>query len=293
MSKVISPYYPPRARWYGRILHKLHKLSRILPLDKIRFAEDLSPLEFFLSLVLPGHGFIAAGKLRMGRLLQAGYAASVLMFFITIGYGFSNVCFGLMISIHAAGIIFLENIWLREREYYHRLGVAAGTLLILWLLIYLPLLNFMSEHWVTPLRDGDRVIVVSRSFRPESIRHGDRAAFTVEGGGSGAVRVRGGIVFGPVLAMGGDRVVFEKKTFKVNNAVSKRFPDMPTEGELIIPENTWFIWPELRIIAANAQPNQANITGALMQTALVSKERFVGRPFKRWFGRKQIVQRTS
>ena len=51
--------------------------------------------------------------------------------------------------------------------------------------------------------------------------------------------------FGPVLAVPGDRVEFSTKAFSVNGVPQPLLPHMPAGGKLVVPENHWFIWPNL------------------------------------------------
>jgi hypothetical protein len=61
---------------------------------------------------------------------------------------------------------------------------------------------------------------------------------------------------------------------------------MPAEGEWVVPEKTWFIWPNLAISGHGATPESA-VSAAMQRTALVSEPQLVGKPFKHWFGRRQ------
>ena len=64
---------------------------------------------------------------------------------------------------------------------------------------------------------------------------------------------------------------------------------MPQGGDLIVPEKKWFIWPELGI-SGHGNAGEAVISATMLQLATVPEDRFVGKPFKRWFWRKQIFQ---
>ena len=91
-----------------------------------------------------------------------------------------------------------------------------------------------------------------------------------------------------MLATAGDRVEFSTNGFAVNGVLQARLPHMPETGGLVVPENHWFIWPKLAI-SGNWDVGEANISSAMMQMASVSEDQFVGKPFKRWFWRKQIL----
>ncbi len=63
---------------------------------------------------------------------------------------------------------------------------------------------------------------------------------------------------------------------------------MPNSGTLVIQKNHWFIWPNLAI-SGNWNVGEVNISSAMLEMADVSEKQFVGKPFKRWFWRKQIL----
>jgi hypothetical protein len=62
---------------------------------------------------------------------------------------------------------------------------------------------------------------------------------------------------------------------------------MPRSGELTVPEKHWFIWPSFSI---SGQGNEGRISELMMGAAMVAQDQFSGKPFNRWFWRKQILQ---
>ena len=59
-------------------------------------------------------------------------------------------------------------------------------------------------------------------------------------------------------------------------------------GGMFVPENHWFIWPNLAI-TGNLNVGEASISSVMLQMASVPETQFVGKPFKRWFWREQIL----
>ena len=104
----------------------------------------------------------------------------------------------------------------------------------------------------------------------------------------GAVWVRSGFGFGPVLAVAGDRVVFSTKVFRVNGKAQLLLPHMPTSGKVVVPENHWFIWQEFDI-SGHGNVGEANISAAMLDMAVVSQKQFLGQPFKRWLWGQQVL----
>jgi hypothetical protein len=93
---------------------------------------------------------------------------------------------------------------------------------------------------------------------------------------------------GSVLATAGDRVEFSTNSFTVNGVPQPFLPHMPTSGNLVVAENHWFIWPNIAI-SGNWNVGEADISSAMLQMASVPEKQFVGKPFKRWFWREQIL----
>jgi hypothetical protein len=63
---------------------------------------------------------------------------------------------------------------------------------------------------------------------------------------------------------------------------------MPSDGEWVVPENHWLIWPNLDI-SGHGNVGEARISSAMMNLASVNEDQFLGKPLARWFWRKQIL----
>lgn len=289
-------YYPQRARWYSRIFYPWFALRRALRLERIHLPSGLSTVQFFLSLVVPGYAFFANGRRILGWAFLAVYFNAILLFIAALGYLVGNVGYGLIISAHASSIIFLEGHWLREGSRFgYRLALAVVTLLVVWLAVYAPMVGFVERHWLMPLRVRDHVVVVQRLVSTQAIKRGDFVMYSMRSSGAGdahgeggAVRVQAGFGWGPVLAVAGDRVEFSTNSFSVNGVSRPLRPHMPTSGELVVPEKHWFVWPEVGIYQ-NGNTSEATISTMMFQLAVVPENQFVGKPFNRWFGRRQIL----
>ena len=292
-DKLTSPYYPPRARWYSPLFYFWFPFRRVLHLEKIHLPRGYSFHQFVLSLLLPGYAFFANGRRILGRVFMGAYFFSGLVFAVALGYQLGNIGYGLMISAHASSLIFLESHWLRRSEFALRFGLAIATLLALWLGVYSPMVDFAQRHWFMPLQVRGQVVIVRRGISPGHIQRGDRVMYrlleteTGEAHHGGAVWVRGGYGFGPVLALAGDRVEFSTNSYSVNGVSRPLLPYMPNGGEMVVAEKQWFVWPEFDI-NTHGNVNGANITAVMLQLATVSENQFVGQPFQHWFGRRQI-----
>src|SRR5215510_8603745 len=139
MSQFASPYYPPRRRWFGRVLWRVGDLVRRSGLDAIPWPGIRSWLLAVLGLLVPGHAFKLTGQVRVGRVLQIGYAVLVLIFFVGLGYPAANLAFGALISVHAASLLQLLALWVDRPGLQFRFIAGLGVWGILSLGVYFPL----------------------------------------------------------------------------------------------------------------------------------------------------------
>jgi hypothetical protein len=231
------------------------------------------------------------GRRLLGSLVVAAYVSAAVVFVARLGFPDANVGYGLLISLHATSIIFMEGLWLKEAGFGTRLAVAFITLFAVWGLMYAPLVGFAEHHWIMPLRVGDRVVVVQRRVAASSIKRGEWLAYQITGDRymgeqEQAVYLGSGIGLDPVLALPGDRVRFTPQAMFVNDQALPRAPHMPVQEEIVMPEKVWFIWPNLDMRGGGRVP-EASISGTLQRIAMVSQKGIIGRPFKHWFGRRQ------
>ena len=63
---------------------------------------------------------------------------------------------------------------------------------------------------------------------------------------------------------------------------------MPNSGEMLVPTNRWFVWPEFAI-NSRGNVSEANISGLILQLATVTSTQMTGRPYPNWLGRKQKI----
>ena len=296
IESVHPEYYPPRARWYGRLFHPWFKFRRELHLEKVRLPAAFTLFHFVLSLILPGYVFFVKGRPLLGWAFMIAYFLAAMTFVVALGYQLGGVGYGLMISAHASSIIFLEGCWLREQcSFGVRLALAGCTLVVVWLAFYAPLIGFAERHFIMPLRVRGNVVIMQQVSSPSRIKSGDWVMYSLKSEsmgdahrGGGAVWIQAGLGFGPVLALAGDSVEFSTNCFTVNGVAQPLRPHMPTSGELVVPEKHWFVWPEFDIYQ-HGNVSEANLTAIMLQMSTVSEVEFIGKPFKHWFWRRQIT----
>ncbi len=216
-----------------------------------------------------------------------GFGALLALIFVRwLGYPAANVAFGLLLSLHATGLVYLLEPWLAGARFSMRILFSLIVLVTLASLLYLPIRNEIQAHWFTPLRVQGRVVVVRKHVSLGALQRGDLLAYEFGESASPGFNVQGGVGLGPVLALPGDLIRFSGATFAVNGQVRPSLEHMPAKGELLVPEKHWFIWPELAISGHGAVPADA-ISATLLQLGTLSEDQLLGRPCQRWFWRRQ------
>ena len=297
-EKMSSPYYPRRARWYGLLFHLGFATRHRFALDRIRLPEKITITlgGIILGFLIPGLAIYSRDFRLWGMIVLLACAFLFLSFFVWLGYPVGNYAFGLMLSIHASGLVFYYSPLLRNEDIWHRILLTIAVLLGLGLLFYAPMRSIIQNHWAMPFRRNGHVVIVGKFTLAGSVKRGDLVMYSLQDsfagnghGEGGAIWVREGFGWGPVLAMAGDRITFTTNSFAVNGVEQTLLPHMPQGGELIVPENKWFIWPELGI-SGHGNTSETVISDTMLRLATVPEDQFVGKPFKRWFWRKQILQ---
>jgi hypothetical protein len=246
--------------------------------------------QLLLCLVIPGLSLLLLGRRTLGLAFVAVYFAGAAAFVAGLGFVAGDIGYGIVISIHATSICFLEAHWLKDSSFNTRLALAFCTLVAVWGLIYAPLVHLVESRWIVPMRFGNHVMIVQRGVNVRSLKRGDWVAFKLASNRFGdhedRVVVDGGMVLDRVVALPGDHVEFATNAVIVNGVAVPAQRLMPENGELVLPENVWFIWPNLDIYRHGAAA--FNITATLQDAAMVKEKQIVGRAFKSWCGRSQL-----
>ena len=287
-------YYPPRAGWYSPLFALGDSVRRRLALDRIRLPQRMTVIGLVASFLVPGMGVYLRGPWLWRWAGFAGCGLLLLAFLAGFGHPAGNMAFGLLLSIHVTGFVYYCNPLLANKPLQSRLLFTLLFLIAIGLLVYLPARSFIQQYWLTPLYVRGNVIIVQRVADPHGIKRGDWVKYSLKDPGmnendGGMVRVRNGYCWGPVLAGAGDRVVFFADSFKVNGEARPLLPHMPESGEVVVPEKHWFIWPELDI-SGHGYVGEGAISSTMVQLATVSEKQVVGigKPFQRWFWRRQM-----
>ena len=164
--------------------------------------------------------------------------------------------------------------------------VFGGILFVavsLWL--YLPVRGWFHEHVAMPLRVQERVIVINPRVPAAAVQRGDVVAYRIPASRYRNIFVREGEGLGPVWAMPEDVVAFGDGTVSVNGKARPLSASRKEWGRLTVPEDCWFIWPDLDIVNRGVAAGWVEHT--LRELALVPQRQMVGRPYGWWFFRAQ------
>ena len=289
MREPQSSYYPPRAGW-SRSFHNItYAAKRRLHIEKLnvpRLAIDISTPELILCLLLPGFSFYDAGWKRMGITTTIVWFVTACVFLTFLGYTTANVAFGLMMSMHVSSIIYLLNRVTPGAGLVRRLGLSLAVLFVVGQLVYALGLRWFQTHVFMPLQLGDKVYVINCMTPVRSIHRGDLIACHVERTGYRNVWIQQGYLLDRILAGPRDQVEFTADAVRINGLSSPRLPLMLAEGSLVMPENTWLVWPSLRTVT-RYNASEYDIGKTVLQMAQVHREQVIGKPFRRWFWRDQ------
>jgi hypothetical protein len=259
-------------------------------LDGLRICDRISPGDLLLSIAVPGFAFFALGRRAIGWPVLGVYVLAGLVFIVALGYLAGSIAFGLMISAHATSLLFLEGLWLGSSRFRAKMVAAVCTLLAV-LACYSQVVTVVQRHWLMPLRIGERVVIIRNGIHPSSIKRGDWVAYEISeeraaAAHVGAVYLQSGVGLDPVLALPGDRVRFTREGLFVNDHREMASSRVPRQGELVVPEKVWFIWPRL-VANMHGGVSESDMSAAMQQIALVPESQIVGKAFKRWFFRTQ------
>lgn len=238
-----------------------------------------------ICVLVPGLTFIVSGWRKVGLFILAGCVVAMLTFIVCLGQSIADWAYMAVLSAHVTSISQL----IQPQISRHRFAIQciAGFMLFgaMSLLVYVPVRDWIYSNIAMPLQTSNGVVVVKPFTKSGRVIRGDLVAYRFAGHNVNGIVVRQGFGLGSVLAVPGDHVTFGRRQFQVGGVLRPNFAHMPAAGEIVVPEKCWFIWPDLHI-GGNIVPANM-LTDEMQRLALVDQGSFVGRPYKRWFFRKQ------
>jgi len=231
--------------------------------------------------------FHVAGWRKVGQCLFAGWLAALVVYVVALGLPAANGAFMVLIMIHAASVSQRLQPWLSQHRLFAQLAVGLLVFLAVSLFVYAPARQGFERYVATPLPTSAGVVVVNPRAPLASIQRGDWLGYRIAGRYAAGIRVQSGFGFGPVLAVPGDRVEFTANGCQVNGRILPRRAHMPRTGELALGPKQWLVWPEVEVSSHGV--GEDVVVAAMLETALVDQADLAGRPYARWFFRKQRV----
>lgn len=266
------------------------------------FARKLVPdgiplTRLLLGFWVPGYSYFLFGAAWVAWLIIGGWFLGLATYIMLlnappfVGGGFqidpAYLAFGLMISLHATSASHLiVQIWHYE-EFRERLLVGITVTGFMIFLVYFPAADFIHSRMFTVVSVGGSRVVVNPRVSAESVRRGDVVFYQIPAYNSGQLHVREGAGLGKVLGVQGDMIRFEGKYFYVNGIRQLSRSEMPQTGEVAVPKDHWFIWPEFNTMMHGNLEGQRQ--EAFMHLAMVGRMQFEGRPYSWWLFGKQLL----
>lgn len=293
MTHRENSYYPRRANVWSPLLARADAFGRGMSRFAFHFTGGVTFPGLIAAILVPGLAVYFRNPDRSGKSTIALCAILLLVFVAFLGFPVANAAFTIVLCIHVVGLVAYCTPMMIGTEWPNRF-VASLALCLMIGLVYLPLQQFLTKRVVVPLRVHGHVVVVHRMMAANTVHRGDWIAFNVANTNNfynypyahGRVIVHDGIELAQVLAVAGDQIGFDAHSIYINGVGQPRDATMPTSGGLVVPDHCWFAWPDFAMEGHGAIP-PSEISGALMGIATVTPERFVGKVFKHWFGRRQ------
>jgi hypothetical protein len=260
---------------------------RCVALDRIRWPSGVPCFTALWSLLVPGLGIYLRGHRFWGKIAMLACAGLILIFLAGLGTFAGNAAFGMLVSIHVTSVLYAYEPWLIGERLLIRLLFSVCVLFLLGRACYMPMRDYVQEHWLMPLSVKGQVVIVYRQASGQRLKRGAWIAYSYHGNGQRGVVVQDGIGLSPVLALPGDQVRFGAAAFEVNGVPHPNLPHMPQTGQWVVPEKHWFVWPEVAIGGHGAVAPQA-ITTSMLEMGTITDSQIMGRPFKRWLWRRQL-----
>jgi len=291
--------HPPRAsrakkawrRWFPLISY-WNRLRYSRALSAIRISgwpADLQRPGVLLRMIVPGWAQHAIGRYRRAYWMFFGYLAVLFYGLLYLGTAQGWGALGLAIAIHAAAI--LDIVASDVAEFRRRMLYSAAAMLMLFMLIYYPSARMLARvaspqqfnMAALPFLPGDVVLTNPSAYLRSNPRVGDVVHYQLPPGrfpfrtetNYPAVFVLQGTRIDRILAEGGQKVVCQDGKLTIDGQPSRWLPlnaeRLPEKFEMIVPENSYLIFPST--LAAPAE--------ALTVASIIPRGQILGRAYWR------------
>jgi hypothetical protein len=283
-----SAFYPQRANRFTASVEWLKRTVKSMRHESAPLPERVSFVEFIVSVLVPGFGFWFRRRGIAGVLALSASAILSLMFLIWLGRPTANIAFGLLMSLHSSGLLYLCEPWLAHRSRLYRVWASFAGMGLLALALDIPARSYFQNQWFMPLQVKGQVVIV-KVDRSLPRRAGEWMAYSLAGKYDNHVLLQGGYGLRPVWGLAGEQVVFTGNSCGVEGRQYPRMTHMPSDGSEVVPKGRFFAWPEFDI-SGHGAVTESDIAQMLVRISMVPQENIIGRPFRRWFWFKQELE---
>lgn len=239
-------------------------------------------LDRFLWLVVPGLMWHQHGRTRLGSGVCSAWAVMVMIHIATIHGSLAYLAATVASVLHAVSAAAVLSV---IYPYWQGTGRIVKTVLYTSLLVFLlysvvlrSVVNRFAQRITT---QGATVMIHGDLFSARSWAQGDWVAYHLPGGQLNMDRI---------LAGPGDTLRFHRDSFEVNGRFFQRVsPKMPTDGEVVVNEGCYFIWPT----TANFINYGGQFENYLLNLTQIDKTRIVGKPYRRWLWNSSTLEKLK
>lgn len=284
-----SPFSPPRAgrgAAFWRAWFALRRRGRLgdlrVPPILARLRGATVPWPLFGVVCIPSLGLHLLPNPLWRRAGLALFWTALFVAVVEYARPAGAAAFGLAAAAHGIGAAaFRDSASPLEgyrRRLVRRLGIVGAAALI-----FTPLASSVSSRFVIAVATKDGPILVNPAAASSPPRYGELVAYRLADRYDNGLRVIGGVYFGRVLAsVPGQTLSFQPGHYTIDGARYPALPNMPQGGSFQLEAAQAFVWPETLHFRTDARDLPGHI-GVVGHSALV------GRPYTRWFWRKQTT----
>ncbi|MBX9583163.1 MAG: hypothetical protein K2X87_22890, partial [Gemmataceae bacterium] len=248
------------------------------------------PLGLFVRAAVPGWPLRAVGATALGWMVLGAWVLLVLAALVCLGYQASGLFLGLAFAVHYAGALYATRVAGFDRVYTYRVGAVLAVLMLVVVYVPGPILfnTFVQPVTVNrpvgPLNVGDVVVYFPGGDAPPGrLRLGDWVIFETTGGQQSVGQnqnyyVQPGLYLTRVLAVAGDRLVFDGQTLTVSGVPCDWQPPprrLKKPDERVIPDGRYLVAPWVPDLVPYNNNNERYGPGVVVPQTLDSPALYV------------------
>ncbi len=131
-----APYYPPRARWYGKLRYPWFAVRREMQLEVIEQRAGMSVINIVLGFVLPGLSYAACGRRITAGAVGVSWGIATVAFMVAADHSFANIARMAAMSLHATSVLYLLGRLMPQAGVGERFMLGLATIFTLSQFVY-------------------------------------------------------------------------------------------------------------------------------------------------------------